>query len=406
MKKTKKVVLAFILAALIAVAMFAFPACSSGGVIDTKITGSYVSDVRTTYYNNRPGYNYYMFTSDYQTLYTYEDGTYCLAVSSTIHTGIILTADDLTADDTEEFSSAKSNPRATSLKYYYGNFTDAGASGIKLSMPFRIIAMHAGNEGDAEYHVDTAAWTDNMKKALKQTNQLTGEYLIPEAEWNLEGYWRRYAFKETTLGIDSATGRLKDRVTFGNGTQTVIEANEVPAAPTLSDKSDSPATAKIKGAYMGSVPRLVYSGSGSDYKVEFNFQTMIAYADGTYNFSTSSVAINNLKLDKSGNGYAKTAQASVLNSYFGKYESKANDFDSDTLNVTLKKPERIVSAIGSNTVSSGELGGAAGKYIDTKAWTDAMGDSASKYLESNAFGEIMVPVTLSSSGFLYTDMWK
>lgn len=408
MKKTKRIVMAVILATVVAIAAFAIPACSCSGskIADADISAMYVSDVKITYSNMRPSNNYYTLTMSYQALTTYGDGTYCLSVSETTHTGIVLSADDLTEEDIKEgkvFEGAKSNPRKTNIRHYYGDFTDEGSGAIKLGMPFRIVAVNAGNEGGAECYVDTAAWTDNMKKSLGQKNPQTQEPMIPYEEQNLEGYWVRNAFKETTVNVDTTTKRLTSIATVSGGqyggVTPVIDKSEIPAAITLKNNA-GPAYATIKGAYIGAVPALVYSGDSKNYNTKYFFESVITYDDGSYSFTESAVDISNLVLAKEGSGMERSKQSATLTSYIGEYKSTPNEFDSDTLDLTLKKAGRIVVASGSNTVSGGTLGGAESKYIDTSNWTDSMGASASDYLKTNAFEEKTFQVTLSVSGFL------
>ena len=88
---------------------------TSAEVVDTPtLTGSYLSPAQLGYSNMRPTYNYYLTTFAFQNLETYSDNTYCLTLSSSTFSAVILP---------EEGNDATGNERNNSLVKYYGAFT-------------------------------------------------------------------------------------------------------------------------------------------------------------------------------------------------------------------------------------------------------------------------------------------
>jgi ABC-type Fe3+-hydroxamate transport system substrate-binding protein len=165
---------------------------TSAEVVDTPtLTGSYLSPAQLGYSNMRPTYNYYLTTFAFQNLETYSDNTYCLTLSSSTFSAVILP---------EEGNDATGNERNNSLVKYYGAFTstvddlDDDTVYYHLSEPSRIVGSD-----DTLFFYDTANWTDDMKektadvtykydaetgsqKATGKKEYATGaEYLLPRS---------------------------------------------------------------------------------------------------------------------------------------------------------------------------------------------------------------------------------
>lgn len=127
-----------------------------------SLSGRYVSTAKMTYQNNRPQFNYYLTTFDFQTLDTYSDNTYQLTFISSTFSAVILP---------ENGNAATANERENYTRTYYGTFTktlddlDEDTVHYALSEPTRIVLGY-----DGSYYVDTDNWTENMtKKSVDQT---------------------------------------------------------------------------------------------------------------------------------------------------------------------------------------------------------------------------------------------
>ena len=129
---------------------------TSGEGKEATLTGNYISPAKMSYSNMRPTYNYYLTTFTFETLETYSDNTYCLTISSTCFSAVILP---------EEGNDATANERDNYLTKYYGTFTsevddlDEDTVYYTLSEPTRIVMAY-----DSSYYVDTANWTPEMKE--------------------------------------------------------------------------------------------------------------------------------------------------------------------------------------------------------------------------------------------------
>lgn len=196
MKKFTKWMTALVLAV---VAMFSFAGCEMLGDLlgggEAAIKGVYLSPSQMSYANMRPSYNYYLTTFTHQELTIYEDGTYCLIVSSSQFSAVVLP---------EEGNAASANERENKITKYFGTYTaaqnelDTDLLDISLSSPTRIIYNADGN-----YYVDTANWTEAMGKATRVPSSVdmgTGQPIVDENTPNTtaEEYLARNAFEATT----------------------------------------------------------------------------------------------------------------------------------------------------------------------------------------------------------------
>lgn len=178
-----------------------------------KITGVYLSPAKMFYSNMRPTYNYYLTTVNDQKLTTYDDGTYCLTVSSTQFSAIVLP---------EEGNDFSANERTNYMKDFYGTYTqvtddlDSDLVNITLSAPTRITDAH-----DAAYYVDTANWTDAMGTTItelrksqaaqysqysKDANNVTQGEIKP---LTAEDFLADNSFKEVTIPATISTNSIE-----------------------------------------------------------------------------------------------------------------------------------------------------------------------------------------------------
>lgn len=122
------------------------------------LTGSFTSPANLTYVNNRPTFNYFMTTFDFEVLDTYSDNSYVLTVSSSCFSALELP---------EEGNAAKGNERVNYLSKYYGTFTktvddlDEDMVYFSLSEPTRVVSNY-----DSIYYADSANWTDAMSASV------------------------------------------------------------------------------------------------------------------------------------------------------------------------------------------------------------------------------------------------
>lgn len=122
------------------------------------LTGSFTSPAHLTYVNNRPEYNYFLTTFDFEVLETYSDNSYVLMVSSSCFSALEIP---------EEGNAAKGNERVNYLNMYYGTFTktvdelDEDMVYFNLSEPNRVVSNY-----DSVYYADSANWTETMNTSV------------------------------------------------------------------------------------------------------------------------------------------------------------------------------------------------------------------------------------------------
>lgn len=159
---------------LISLSSFALVGCGptatesstpEGGVVAPTLTNSFLSSAHLSYSNMRPTYNYYLTTFAFENLETYSDNTYCLTLSSSTFSAVILP---------DEGNDATGNERENSLVKYYGTYSqkvddlDEDTVYYQLSEPNRIVGSD-----DTRFFYDTENWTADMKK---NTADVTYEY--------------------------------------------------------------------------------------------------------------------------------------------------------------------------------------------------------------------------------------
>lgn len=157
MKKFFKKLSAVFCTALVACTCFALASC---GGSTAKTSNIFLSPAQLSYTNMRPAYNYYLTTFAQQELTLNDDGSYCLIVSSSTFSALILS---------EETNDCNGNERTNYVTKYYGTYTseantlDEDLIDIALSAPTRIVYSY-----DQNYFVDTDNWNDSMGLAVRE----------------------------------------------------------------------------------------------------------------------------------------------------------------------------------------------------------------------------------------------
>lgn len=143
--------------ALAACMCFALASC---GGSTAKTSNIFLSPSQLSYTNMRPTYNYYLTTFTHQELTLNDDGSYCLIVSSSTFSALVLS---------EETSDCNGNERTNYVTKYYGTYTsvandlDEDLLDISLSVPTRIVYCY-----DQNYFVDTDNWTESMGLVVRE----------------------------------------------------------------------------------------------------------------------------------------------------------------------------------------------------------------------------------------------
>lgn len=155
MKKTKKLWLTILGAALSAVMLFGVAACGNSESAAT-LTGTYMSENKITYMNMLPTYNYYTLNSTTQQLETFDDNTYCLTVTVHSYSNVSFGPDVATGQETW-------NDRGQTVTKYYGTCTsqldaeDSELMFVTIAKPTRMVYAARGSQ-----YFDTANWTQDM----------------------------------------------------------------------------------------------------------------------------------------------------------------------------------------------------------------------------------------------------
>jgi len=174
--------------ATLVLASLTLGACSGNNANESKeakIKGIYLSPAVMSYSNMRPTYNYYLTTFTQEELTLFDNNTYCLVVSSSQFSAVVLD------ENTNDFSG---NERANYLYKFYGECTsvvndiDEDLLDVTLKSVSRYIASY-----DQQYWLDTDNWTEEMGKKVippKGIDTTTGQP-IPDTEadpWSAKQY--------------------------------------------------------------------------------------------------------------------------------------------------------------------------------------------------------------------------
>lgn len=403
MKKLKKialVILSVILVSALLVACKPKPdtkddggALAAGSVADAKVTGSYTSQLRISYSNMRPTYNYYTTSATYQTLMTYEDGTYCF-----VQVTIAPSALDIVWGESD--AGAKCNPRLTTYMAYYGECSvkavsgDSSASDIELAKPFRIIGANVDSNGNHIYAYDTDNW-----EGYKPTGGSATSLTTPRTadEWRLANAWNAM-----TVRVNTATNGF----TYTATSVAAAAARTLQTAPTPpSDKVLGPAFRKTAFVYQAPTDKTMgfVKVSNDAYRIAFQFQLLTLYADGTYCFMQNSAIAYNLKFAGQGNNVTNKDKDGNLSDikiestqYFGNYTVVDNMYDTTLVDVNMRKALAIVairSTTGGIEGTGNNINGGAVQSVSlvcTRNWTAAMATAtgradAAAYLAQEGF---------------------
>ena len=315
------------------------------------LTNAFLSPAKLSYTNMRPTYNYYMTTFAFENLETFSDNTYCLSLSSSTFSAVILP---------EEGNDATGNERNNSLVKYYGSFTstvddlDDDTVYYHLSEPSRIVGSD-----DTLFFYDTANWTDAMKE---KTADVTYEY---DAE---TGAQKATGKKEYATGAEFLAAKKFKAVKFTTAKKTrTLEYVDLFAADREADAS-APASVKTKvdtAIHNGflSPAKLSYSNMRPTYNyylTTFAFQNLELIGEKEYCFTVSSSTFSAVILPEEGNDATGNERNNSLVKYYGSFTSTVDDLDEDTVYYNLSEPTRIV---GSDDTLF---------FYDTANWTDAM----------------------------------
>lgn len=366
-----------------------------GSVADAKVTGSYSSQARMSYSNMRPTYNMYTTTITYQTLMTYEDGTYCF-----VQVTIAPSALDIVWSDVD--AGAKCNPRRTYYMAYYGEYATKAVDGnsnaldIELIKPFRIISADVDSNGNHLYAYDTDNWEGYKPTACNNTSKLFTSYTTADA-WRLANAWN-----DMTVRVNTATNGFSYTATSvaAVANRKLQDAPTPPANITL-----GPAFKKTVYVYQAPTDKTMgfIKVSNDLYRVAFQFQLLTLYADGTYCFMQSSAVVYNLWLAAQGNDFHNKDKAENLSEikiestqYFGNYTKDDNLYDISLVDINIRKALAVVAmhatAGGIEGTGNNINGGAVENvsFISTRNWTAAMSTvtgkaDAAAYLAQEGF---------------------
>ncbi|MCQ2772781.1 MAG: hypothetical protein MJ238_05880 [Bacilli bacterium] len=200
MKKTKLLGLG-----LVSMAMLA--SCgANGGAKEAKLVECYISDARLSYSNMRPTYNYYLTTFDFQVLEVYDNNTYCLTLSSSQYSALILP---------EEGNDIQGNERSNSLWKYYGNIEKSEADELDENTKFYYLekANRIVGSSDEGYYVDTANWTDEMKaksadKKMEYNAETGQQTVVGTTEYTADEYLEAKNIKDFKMEVNVETVKL------------------------------------------------------------------------------------------------------------------------------------------------------------------------------------------------------
>ena len=172
--------------ATLALCAITLSACSGGEASkEAKIKGIYLSPAKMSYNNMRPTYNYYLTTFTQEELSLFDDNSYCLIVSSSQFSAVVLD------ENTQDFSG---NERANYLYKFYGEYEsavndiDEDLLDVQLKNVNRFISSY-----DQSYWLDTDNWTEEMGKKVippKGYDTTTGA-AIPDEDaepWTAQQY--------------------------------------------------------------------------------------------------------------------------------------------------------------------------------------------------------------------------
>lgn len=297
---------------------------------EVKLTGSYASPASLTYMNMRPNYNYYVTAFTFQTLDTYSDNTYCLTVSSTSYSGLVLP---------QEGNDATGSERENYVIRYFGDFSskanelDETILDVKLSVPNRIIRNQ-----DANTFVDTADFKPYSYTGAGN-NVITYE--------TAEDFLKAYAFKEITISVTTSTASFDYQT---------LENLDAGATVTASKKGESILTSYMSTGY------LTYSNMRPTYNYYMtimNQETLDLLDDTNYRFTIYSSDFSGLGLPEEGNDATGSDRANYRLSFYGTYTKKANSLDETMTDFSLSAPKRATLTYD------------AAYYIDTDNWDDA-----------------------------------
>lgn len=136
----------------------------------------------------------------------------------------------------------------------------------------------------------------------------------------------------------------------------------------------------------------------------FGLQTVETYADGSYCLTQSTSSFSGGLVFSDDGSHDEVPRGSTTYRYTGTYTSAE---ESGLLTLTLSAPTAVATV---DTLSTGSTGCG---YVNTEAWTEAMGDrvggengtmSAEDYLASVTYPELTLIVDQETASFDYTPL--
>ncbi|MFA6624850.1 MAG: hypothetical protein WCS80_03705 [Bacilli bacterium] len=350
-----------------------------------ELKSAYLSPAVMSYMNMRPAYNYYLTTYSFEYLETFTDDSYILTVSSTTFSGLNLP---------DEGNNATGNERTNYIAKFYGAMTsktnelDEDSLDVSLNIPTRLIMSY-----DSTYFADTANWTESMTEntAIKaQDGTATksfangGEYLAYNAFSKKE-----VTVSKATNSFDYFNLREKDEV------NPSVNASEGDA---LQGSFISPATL----TYMNMRPAYNY------YMTIMNQEGLELIDEDDYVLTILSSDFSGVTLPNEGNNATGSDRANYALKFYGKYTSITNELDEDTLDVTVKAPDKVTLAYDAKYfVSSDNFDDKAKSDTAIKAQDGTVTkeyNNGAEYLASFAVKETTISVTKTTSSFDYAEI--
>lgn len=180
-------------------------------------------------------------------------------------------------------------------------------------------------------------------------------------------------------------------------TKTPSSVSDKPSTQTSTSPSASSEPEKekktLKGLYI-SPSKMSYRNMRPTYNyymTTFAGEEIELYSDNTYQLNYYSSTFSALSLPQEGNDAVGNERENYVETFYGTYETKANELDEDSLDLTLNVPNRLTMSYDSTY------------FVDTANWNDAAKtntaiknqsgevtksfDTAKDYLKTKAFNK-------------------
>ena len=297
---------------------------------EAKLVASYASPASMSYMNMRPTYNYYTTTFAMEFLDLYDDGTYCLAHSSSTFSALILP---------EEGNDATGNERTNTITRFFGTYTskvnelDEESKDVSLAKPNRMI-----ENNDAAVLIDTAHYSAYTVAGTQGRPDTTYE--------TAEDYYKAFGINAKEILV---TGNQFDYFALRE-TDEVISSFE---SKEIGPKFKTSYMTQAHLYYMNMRPAYNY------YMTTFAHESLEIIDDTHYALNVYSSCFSGLTLPDEGNGATGSERLNYRLSFFGTYTSVANALDDTMTDYTLAAPTRA-------TLSKDAV-----FFVDSDNWNEA-----------------------------------